>query len=178
MHTYVKACDSTQGCTDTGEKVCTESGLWEKNSLAALESRTCIRGVLVRCSTSCATSPPCSVILYPIQFEVDLIPPFAKQTTHPPGCLWHTALCFPQNLEEQSGSSGWHWCEWHTSQNGYGSTGIHGLWDVPWLPAVCNLRKVKINMMATLSSLARIWGECSTNLSPPMLFFFFSWSGD
>ena len=33
VHIDVNACDCTRGCTDTCERVCTESWLWEKNPL-------------------------------------------------------------------------------------------------------------------------------------------------
>ena len=61
-------------------------------------------------------------------------------TARSPGCLWRTTLCFPQSPEELSGSSGLRWFEWHTSQNGYGSTGDRGLWGDGWLLSACSLK--------------------------------------
>ena len=40
------------------KRVCTESWLWEKQSLAATGNRTCVSGMPVWCCTKWATSPP------------------------------------------------------------------------------------------------------------------------
>ena len=42
MRTDANACECTQRCTDTRKRVCTESWLWEKKSLAAQRNQTCI----------------------------------------------------------------------------------------------------------------------------------------
>ena len=55
--TDVNACNCTWECTDTLNRVCTESCLWEKKSFASPGNRTCVSGVPVRRSTKWATSP-------------------------------------------------------------------------------------------------------------------------
>ena len=52
VRTDVNACDCTRECTDTRKRVCTESWVWEKKTLAAPGNRTCVSGVTVQCSTN------------------------------------------------------------------------------------------------------------------------------
>ena len=59
VRTDVNTCDCTRGCTDTRKRVCTESWLGEKYSLAAPGNRTCVSDVTGCCSNqlSCISHP-------------------------------------------------------------------------------------------------------------------------
>ena len=46
------------GLCEHRQRVCTQSWLWEKKSLAAPGNRTCVNGMAVRCSINWTTSPP------------------------------------------------------------------------------------------------------------------------
>ena len=58
VRTDVNACDCTQGAWASWESLHWKLTL-ERKSLAAPGNRTCVGGVLARCSTNWATSPPC-----------------------------------------------------------------------------------------------------------------------
>ena len=58
----VSACDCTRECTDARKRVCTESGLWEKNPSPHRGNRTCVGGVTDwRSWRNWATFPPTAV---------------------------------------------------------------------------------------------------------------------
>ena len=63
-----------QGFCGHSKRVCTESWLWEKKSLAALGNRTCLSSVPVRHSTNWATSLPPKTCSF--SFDLNVIIPW------------------------------------------------------------------------------------------------------